>query len=155
MLVRLRPVLVVVITLFISGCELIEAIDQNSEGGVGLRSVDIQCLVTDTIGCSSSNNGVSVRVGIVDNCDTFTSYSTIYSVAEGIADCDVIGCDLRTVISSNDFTPSSIAAGTYDLYAFIDEDNDDRPDTLTEPIGCLKDVVFNGTTSTVNITTWD
>lgn len=138
-----------------SACDLVQEDDASSEGEVSIKSVDINCLITDAVGCSSSNNGATLRVGLVNDCDTFSSSSTVFAVAEATLDCDSVGCDLSTVITSANFSPTTVEAGTYDLYAFIDEDDDDLPDTLTEPIGCLEDVAIDGSTTSVTITDWE
>lgn len=142
-------------SLVIAGCKLDDKKDQSSTEGVVMRSVEMSCSVTDAVGCSSSNDGGTVRVNVVDDCASFQPGDVVYASAEGILDCDLIGCNLASTLTSADFSPSAVAAGTYDLYAFIDEDNDDLPDTLTEPIGCLPDVELNGSTSDVTITIWD
>lgn len=144
------------LALSITACDLEDvADDEASENGVTMRAVDIDCTVVDAVGCSSGNDGGSLVVGVVEDCDTFSSSSQVLAVANGTLDCDSLGCELSAVIQPSDFTPSAITAGTYDLYAFIDEDEDSEPDTLTEPVGCYQDVEIDGSSTQITVTDWE
>ncbi len=142
-----------IFTIALTACELQGDGDESST--VPLRTVEISCLVLDLPGCSLGlSNNETLRVGIIDDCDTFNSSSEVYAVAEGTLNCDTFGCDVSAPLQTDDFSPSAITPGTYDLYAFFDYDNDNEPDTSTEPIGCLENVEYSGSTSTVTISDW-
>ncbi|MAE73671.1 MAG: hypothetical protein CL675_06220 [Bdellovibrionaceae bacterium] len=91
---------------------------------------------------------------MVEDCDTAENSRDYLAVAEGTMTCSS-GCELSSVVESSAFSPNVIASGIYDIYAYVDLDDDDTPDSSIEPIGCYRNVSFDGSSTTVTVQDWD
>ena len=79
---------------------------------------------------------------MVEDCDTAENSRDYLAVAEGTMTCSS-GCELSSVVESSAFSPNVIASGIYDIYAYV------------EPIGCYRNVSFDGSSTTVTVQDWD
>ncbi|SMF43531.1 hypothetical protein [Pseudobacteriovorax antillogorgiicola] len=119
-----------------SGCGDDSSDSSSADSGYTLPNISFECTVDDNSDCTSSMSGATVYAAFFSgDCEDFGSSTTVLSRGSATASCDDGGCrnaDVDETITS--WSVASLSAGTYSVYAFYDEDDNEVPNG--EPAMC-------------------